>query len=142
MLKFELAPIPLSIFDEKTGDMRLMPSKSCLKSQLQVEVPWMSPYNCDVTLLDGCALLWVVSWPAKGTVEDFVKKFVSTLLKFLDSSDTYLVFDRYRDNSIKSVTRNARSSEVIRCHYNLSLSTPLPSQKSILNVIKNKVQLI
>ena len=39
-LKYELAPIAASIFDEKSGEMRLIPSKSSLKSQLQVEIPW------------------------------------------------------------------------------------------------------
>ena len=60
-LKFELAPIPPSIFDEKTGEMRLIPSKSSLKSQLQVEIPWVSNSCFDTVILDGCALLWVVS---------------------------------------------------------------------------------
>ena len=73
VMKYELAAIPPSIFDEKTGEMRLIQSKSCLKSQLQVEIPWTSSYNYDVTLLDGCAFLWIVSWPAKGTVRDYIK---------------------------------------------------------------------
>ena len=93
VMKYELAAVPPSIFDDKTGEMRLTPSKSCLKSLLQVEIPWTSSYSCEVTLLDGCALLWNVSWPAKETVRDFVNKFVSSLLKFLESSDTYFVFD-------------------------------------------------
>ena len=61
---------------------------------------------------------------------------------YLDSSNTHLVFDRYKDNSIKSVTRKARSSQVTQQRFNLSLSTALPSQKSILSNTKNKVQLI
>ena len=121
---------------------KLVKPKSCLKSLLQVEIPWTSSYSCEVTLLDGCALLWNVSWPAKGTVRDFVNKFVSSLRKFLESSDTYLVFDRYKDNSIKSVTRKARSGQASQQNFNLSLSTALPSQKSILNNINNKIQLI
>ena len=39
VMKYELAAVPPSIFDDKTGEMRLTPSKSCLKSLLQVEIP-------------------------------------------------------------------------------------------------------
>ena len=67
---------------------------------------------------------------------------MSSLFTYLDSSNTHLVFDRYKDNSIKSVTRKARSSQVTQQRFNLSLSTALPSQKSILSNTKNKVQLI
>ena len=36
VLKYELASVPTSIFDEKSGDLRI--SKSILKGRLQVEV--------------------------------------------------------------------------------------------------------
>ena len=122
--------------------MRLIPSKSSLKSQLQVEIPWLSNSCFDAVILDGCALLWVVSWLATETVEDFVLKFISTLNSYLISSDTFLVFDRYNNNSIKSATRISRMGNVVPQRYTLSLYMPLPSQKSILSVTKNKVQLI
>lgn len=66
------------------------------------------------------------------------KKYISNKLH---ESDVYLVFDRYRDYSTKTVTREARASDVSRL-YQLSENTPLPSQKAVLMVSANKKQLI
>ena len=68
VLKFELSPIPLSLFD-KNGEMRDSKSKSALKKALHVETSCRIQPEADVIILDGCALLWTVSWPIKGTVE-------------------------------------------------------------------------
>ena len=38
VLKYELASVPISIFDEKSGDLRISKSKSILKRRLQMEV--------------------------------------------------------------------------------------------------------
>ncbi|EDO50031.1 predicted protein [Nematostella vectensis] len=57
----------------------------------------------------------------------------------LDGSAVF--FDRYRDYSTKSVTRNARECEASRV-YQLSETTPLPSQKAVLTVSSNKKQLM
>lgn len=53
----------------------------------------------------------------------------------------YLVFDRYVDYSIKGVTSTARVKEASR-HHQLSRSILRPSQKVVLTVTYNKVQLI
>ena len=37
VLKYELAAVPTSIFDEKSGELRISKSKSILKRRLQVE---------------------------------------------------------------------------------------------------------
>ncbi|KAK1895394.1 Tryptophan synthase alpha chain [Dissostichus eleginoides] len=55
-------------------------------------------------------------------------------------SDVYLIFDRYYDYSIKSVTRDVRETVVSRKHH-LLLSTKLPAQKVVLSSIENKKQL-
>ena len=56
--------------------------------------------------------------------------------------DVYLVFDRYHEFSIKSATRLGRSGQQDSRRHKLSLQTPLPSQKVVLTVTENKVQLI
>ena len=38
VLKYELAAVPTSIFDRKSGELRISKSKSILKQRLQVEV--------------------------------------------------------------------------------------------------------
>ena len=57
------------------------------------------------------------------------------------SPDVYLVFDRYEDFSTKSSTRTSRMAEGCKV-YQLSLMSPLPSQKVALTITQNKKQLI
>ena len=52
----------------------------------------------------------------------------------------YIVFDRYRQDSIKGHTRIIRASGVTR-RFHLQLVTELPSQKVVLTVTQNKMQL-
>ena len=95
----------------------------------------------DVFVLDGCALLWTVHWPEKGTVKDFAEAFYKKVWTFLTQADVYLVFDRYFDFSIKDCTRQERLGKVSKKHAFL-LSTILPSQSTVLTSTHNKVQLI
>lgn len=67
---------------------------------------------------------------------------MTTLMaKQLVGADVYLVFNRHRECSTKSVTRDARSCKASRV-YQLSENTPLPSQKAVLTVSENKKQLM
>ena len=52
----------------------------------------------------------------------------------------YIVFDRYHQDSIKGHTRIVRASGVTR-RFHLQLVTELPSQKVVLTVTQNKMQL-
>ena len=62
----------------------------------------------DLTVIDGSAILWVVNWPSKALVSDYVDNVYAFVLKKLDIGRTYLVFDRYYDFSTKSLTRTGR----------------------------------
>ena len=140
VLSHELAPVPTSMFHD-SGEMRLCKSKSDLKNRLAIESSLRcASTNVKATVLDGSAVLWVIHWPAKGTVLDFVQNFKNYLEKRLQNVDVYLVFDRYRDYSTKTVTRQARECEASR-PYQLTERMPLPSQKGILTVTSNKQQL-
>ncbi len=67
---------------------------------------------------------------------------VSYISTRTSQSDVHLVFDRYHDYSIKSGARQERAGQYAsRCHQ-LSLQTPLPPQKVVLTVTRNKIQLI
>ena len=96
--------MPTSMFDEK-GEMRIAKTKSTLKKNLQVEISTRLGPQPEVTILVGCAILWVIHWPNRGIVQDFVDNFTSYIMAKVDKSDVYLVFDRYHDFSIKSGTR-------------------------------------
>ena len=47
-------------------------------------------------IIDGSAILYVVNWPANGTLKDYVGNFKSYINKMLRKVDVYLVFDRYK----------------------------------------------
>ena len=73
LLVYELAPYPMSIFNEE-GLMRTC-KKSKLMAGLKVEVPARMVGKPDAIFLDGCAILWVVGWPTQGNIGSFVKSF-------------------------------------------------------------------
>ena len=142
VLSHELAGIPTSMFDEKTGGMRITSSKSTLKKKLQVEVSNRTSSQAECIVLDGCAVLWVIAWPDRGVVQDFVKNVLTYVTGYLQTADTYLVFDRYYSKSIKQITRTARMGKNASRRHQLSLDTTLPMKKVCLTVTENKVQLI
>jgi hypothetical protein len=141
ILKYELAPVPTSMFDNN-GAMRIAQSKSVLKKRLQVEVSERISQFPNTILLDGCALLWSINWPTHGIVQDYIQNLLNYLVDCLRKCDTYLIFDRYYDNSIKATTRNTRAAKDASRQHQLLLIAPLPPQKVTLTVTANKVQLI
>ena len=75
LLSHELTPYPASMFGDD-GHMREAKTKSNLKKALQVEISGQLSYaTINATFLDGCAVLWVVPWPASGTVRDYLGRF-------------------------------------------------------------------
>ena len=99
LMAHELSPRPASMFDD-SGAMKVAKTKSVLKNDLKVEVARRHA-AVDASFLDGCAVLWVVSWPTGGIVQDFLDNFRRHIKGYLESSDVYLVFDRYTAGSIK-----------------------------------------
>ena len=59
----------------------------------------------------------------------------------MDSSDVYLLYERYKEGSIKESTRNYRDQGASLV-YSLRPTAKLPSQKVVLTVSSNKKQLI
>ena len=102
ILEHELAPVPTSMFSE-TGDMKICTAKSVLQKVLQSTVSTRhleTQISCNVR--DGSAVLYIIHWPVNGTLQDYVTSFF--ISKMLKTRDVYLVFDRYRLYSTKSVT--------------------------------------
>ncbi len=141
LLSHELSPYPASMFDEH-GHMREAKNKSQLKNSLQVESSSrLAGKDVNAIVLDGCAVLWVVPWPTVGNVKDYLEKFRRYIFSKLKSCDTYLVFDRYKDGSIKESKRCARDKGASRT-YKLGPNTRLPPKHVVLTVTSNKAQLI
>ena len=59
----------------------------------------------------------------------------------LTKSDVYLIFDRYKQLSIKSDTRQERL-DIFHCSHTLNKTSPLPSKEVTLRVTKTKIHLI
>ncbi len=66
-----------------------------LKNELKVEVSSRLVRNTNTIIIDGSALLWVIKWPASGTVRDFAQNFSQYIGQKLQTGDVYVTFDRY-----------------------------------------------
>ena len=109
VLKYELTPMPLSMF-KTNGSPRICKAKSDFMNGLKVTVPTRGK-TPDMTIVDGCAVHWKIQWPsANRTVQDFVKGFHKFVYDMLKKNDVMIIFDRYYDYSIKSVTRENRNT--------------------------------
>ena len=139
MMSHELAPLPTALFSD-SGVMRFSTSKSALKTEMKVEISSrVAQDDINVNVIDGCAFLWIPTWPAAGNVQTYIDMFKQKISEKLCKFSVYLVFDRYNSVSIKDSTRLARGTGRV---YQLTPSTPIPSQKAMLTVTGNKKQLI
>ena len=124
--------------------MRVCKTKSNLKKLLELQIdvsngPSANDIKCFI--IDASAILYIVHWPSDGIVSDLISNISRYVASKLKDGDVYFVFDRYRDFSIKSVTRSGRGTHASRVHQ-LTTQTTLPTQKVIMTVNKNKQQLI
>ena len=82
-----------------------------------------------------------IHWPKQGLVSDLIDGINKFIKNYLDTSDIYLVFDRYFSYSIKSDTRKIRVGSLRRNHF-LSLTSVLPAKDICLSSVKTKENLI
>ena len=98
--------------------------KATLKNELKEELSVINALPGAV-VIDGCAML------QGGKADDLIKTVRSYISKKLSTSDVYLIFDRYKDFSIKSDTRLERLGQF-----------PLPTKEVTLKATKTMKQLI
>ena len=115
VFSYELSPVPVSIFKEN-GEMRINENKSDLKQTLKVDVSGRVQNKADAVIFDGCAMLCAVYWPTNGTVGDLIESIKKYLQRYDETSDIYLIFDRYFDYSPKGATRQSRCAKLMRNH--------------------------
>ena len=104
----ELAPHPTALFDD-SGEMRKT-TKSVLKTKLQVMCGMRNRQLPKVVILDGCALLWTVPWPAlPAQVLAFINAAVTSIMERIETTTIlHVVFDRYYNMSTKSGCQTTR----------------------------------
>ena len=112
-----------------TVEMRICKSKADLKKNTRVDVSMRNIDRMDCTV-DGCAILWYITWPTssptnQALVKFDVEPFKHYLQKWLSQGDVYLVFDKYIDLSTKYSTRKARGLDGCRV-FQLSANAHLP----------------
>ena len=96
VVQCELSPVMAVMFAEN-GEIRITKAKVTLKKNLQVETPPRLAPQPDVTITDGCAILWIIHWSNRGTVRDFVDSFTCFIFGKAEMCDIYLVFNIYHD---------------------------------------------
>uniref|UniRef100_UPI00358EAA80 uncharacterized protein n=1 Tax=Myxine glutinosa TaxID=7769 RepID=UPI00358EAA80 len=135
IMAHELSPYPTNMFDAD-GQMREAKTKANLKNAIKVEVSSRNAEkDVEASFLDGCTVLWVVPWPTSGTVQDYLDRFCSYIQGCLKKTDVYLVFDRYKADSMKDSTRQGRDKGASRV-YTLRCTTRLPPEKVMLTYQK------
>lgn len=139
MFSYELSQVPLSLF-HASGEPRYPANKSALMNKLRVEVSSRG-IEPETIVIDGGGMLHRLYWPSNGTVNDLLDVAEKYIMKQLNESNVYLVFDRYIENSIKSDTRDARIGAFHRS-YQLSPDRELPPKEMCLKSTKTKETLI
>ncbi|KAG0712046.1 hypothetical protein GWK47_019290 [Chionoecetes opilio] len=127
---------------EDNGDMRITKSKSSLKQKLRLEQSSRILPAPETTVIDGCALLWIIRWPRHGTIQNFVNSVLEYIFLKLEHSNVNIIFDRYYEYSTKTATRASRAVQQARTLHKLTPSTALPAQSIALTVTENKKQII
>ena len=132
-LAYELAYVPTSGF-KNNGDMRICTTKSNMK-KIQVEHTSRGVTVPDATILDGCAIFWIIHWPAAGAnTTDYAENVLQYVIDLFSLCDVYMLFDKYFKPSIKGQTRaNRGSADCCTLYHVLTLSSELPPQTIVLN---------
>ena len=140
LFNYELSPVVTSLVND-AGDPRYSTTKSVLQKKLKMEVSSRG-IQTEATIIDGGGMLHAkIYWPTEGTVNDLIKGVWSYVKGIAEYSTVYLVFDRYKDYSIKSDTRQKRIGQ-IRRSYTLTLNGPLPPKEVCLASNETKECLI
>ena len=137
LFSYEFAPHQTALVDE-SGEMRNT-AKSILKTKMQVQCGIRNKEAPKVIIIDGCALLWTIPWPANpAKVSTFIDKVVANIEGRVDAAQVlHIVFDRYFALSTKAVCRSSRQKGFSRI-FTLTEEAPLPKQATVLNVSSNK----
>ena len=89
----------------------------------------------DLSIVDGNAMVFHVTWPKSGTVQTYVNRFRQAVKR---DDQVIVVFDCYRDNSIKAHERVRHTPGVSKLNIQLDLNTPLPARDQVINNVQEQ----
>lgn len=141
-LKFELAPFPLSLFDE--CGMRKTAEPAFADNFEVLQVP--PSLKDGINVIDGGYLLYAVKWNQNEMIDNDLARYVGFVRNHF-SADTIIVFDGYPENptysSTKSAERLRRSMKAVGTEYIIQRGMTIQtSQDKFSSNDKNKVRLI
>lgn len=102
---YELSLVPMSLFSD-SGKGHCPNNKSTLRTKSKVEVS-IRKDNTDALILDDCFVLYHIHWLTDAKV-GYVILLIQYTQNYLPITSVYLIFDRYRNYSIKGQTRLER----------------------------------
>ena len=132
--------IPTYIFNDDS-DLTSAKSKAYLNRTLESKALTCTMSKAELAIIDGSAILWVVNWPIKASIIDYLQNISSYILQKLARGNINLVFERHYDYIIKSSAQSGGGRSTCWTH-KLTLISPLPSKITKLGISKNKSQLI
>ena len=118
LFKHELVPILISLFNYD-GDLRPEKSRADLKMTLASKASTRIINKLKLTIIDKSVILWVVNWPKKASVIDYLQNPSSYIRQKLATGNMNLLFDRYYHYSFKSSTRSGRGRSTCQTHYSV-----------------------
>lgn len=137
-LKFELAPYPLSLFDD-VGLRKT--TKASLYSLFQPADANLDK-NDSHYFIDGGMLLYRVKWPSDCTFQRVFQEYISYLKRNFGQNIT-VIFDSYNEQSTKVTERNRRSQKFCCKVYQFTPLMPVSvSQDKFFSNYQNKSKFI
>lgn len=141
-MKYELAPSPLSLFDEK-GWMRKN-RKSDLYTLFKLTIQSSLILDNCTFVVDGGWLLRQVVWSRGKTYNEIFNLYLSYITKFF-RDDAVVIFDGYRDDiiGVKSYERLRRKEQCMAADVEIALDKlMITTQAKFLSNIANKFKFV
>ncbi|CAG9761624.1 unnamed protein product [Ceutorhynchus assimilis] len=152
--EYEFGSIPRSLFAADgslllpTDKFKLMQKLEDISKNSEIDaniVDNLLVKNRSVILVDGMALVQCISKsPSMKTCKDFANVFVSMLTELSKAHDeVHLIFDTYKENSLKHITRTKRTKKYSGACYHVSDGSIIQNitLKDFLSNIKTKMEL-
>ncbi|KYN29868.1 hypothetical protein ALC57_00677 [Trachymyrmex cornetzi] len=138
-LNYELAPYPLALFED--GELRKTKKSTFYELFSEISIDLKSLQNIHY-VIDGGMLLYRCKWQLNETFKIICDLYVR-YLKNNYNSNTYVVFDGYKKDSIKSAERNHRAlkNKCADIEFDENISLKIAQDKFLSNN-KNKSRLI